>query len=87
MNIVLTYQDMPGRIRALVHMNDDGRYTIIINARCNWETQKAAVLHELMHIKGNDFSADVQADLLEKLLHGQACADDELDDFRFFIAG
>ena len=69
MNIVLTYQDMPGRIRALVHMNDDGSYTIIINARCNWETQKAAVLHELMHIKG------------------QACADADLDDFRFFIAG
>lgn len=53
----------------------------------NWETQKAAVLHELMHIKGNDFSADVQADMLEKLLHGQACADADLDDFRFFIAG
>lgn len=87
MNIVLTYQDLPGRIRALVHMNDDGSYTIIINARCNWETQKAAVLHELMHIKGNDFSTDVQADMLEKLMHGQACADADLDDFRFFIAG
>lgn len=48
--------------------------------------QKAAVLHELMHIKGNDFSADIQADLLEKMLHNQDL-DTEIDDFQFFIAG
>lgn len=86
MNIVLLYRDLPGRVRALTNKNDDGSYTIIINARCSWEVQKAAVLHELMHIKGNDFSEDVQADLLERLLHDQP-ESTELTDFRFFIAG
>lgn len=86
MNIVLLYRDMPGRIRALTNKNDDGTYTIIINTRCSWEAQKAAVIHELMHIKGNDFSADVQADMLEKILHNQDNTA-EIDDFQFFVAG
>lgn len=86
MNIVLLYRDMPGRVRALTNKNDDGTYTIIINARCSWEAQKAAVIHELMHIKGNDFSADIQADMLEKMLHNQDNMA-EIDDFQFFVAG
>lgn len=86
MNIVLLYRDMPGRIRALTNKNDDGTYTIIINARCSWEAQKVAVIHELMHIKGNDFSADIQADMLEKMLHNKDNIA-EIDDFQFFVAG
>lgn len=87
MNIVLTYQNLPVRIRALTQVNDDGSYTIIINARCSWEMQKRAVLHELNHIDGNDFSADVQADLIEKLLHDKDLTLPNLDDVQFFVAG
>lgn len=86
MNIILIYQDMPYHVRALTHMNADGSYTIIVNSHCSWEMQKAAVLHELTHIKGNDFSAEIQADLLEKMLHNQDL-DTEIDDFQFFVAG
>ena len=86
MNIILVYQDMPYHVRALTHINEDGRYNINVNSQCSWEMQKAAVLHELMHIKGNDFSAEIQADLLEKLLHNQDL-DTEIDDFQFFVAG
>lgn len=29
--IIITYQDLPRRVPALVHENDDDSYTIIIN--------------------------------------------------------
>lgn len=87
MNIVLIYQNLPVRVRALTTINDDGSYTIVINSRQSWEIQKAAVLHELGHIKGNDFSSEVQADLLEALLHQRQKKPIDIDDIQFFIAG
>lgn len=87
MNIVLTYQNLPVRVRALTTVNDDDSYTIIINGRQSWAVQKAAVLHELAHIQGNDFSSDVQADILEALLHHNAPKKINMDDIQFFIAG
>lgn len=86
MNIVLTYQMLPFHIRALTHENEDGSYTILINRNISSERQKEAVLHELTHIKGNDFSAEIQADLLEKMLHAQQATPD-LQDIQFFVAG
>lgn len=86
MNIVLTYQILPYHVRALTHENEDGSYTILINKNISLELQKEAVLHELTHIHGNDFSRDIQADLLEKLLHAQQSAPD-LRDVEFFVAG
>ncbi len=68
MNIILIYQKMPFHIRALAHKNDDGSYTIIINKNISAECQKEAVLHELTHIEGNDFSREVQATLLEEMV-------------------
>ncbi len=87
MNIVLIYQNLPVRVRALTTVNDDGSYTIIINGRQSWEIQKAAVLHELGHIKGNDFSSEIQADILEALLHQHPKKKINMDDIQFFIAG
>ena len=68
MNIILIYQKMPFHVRALTHKNDDGSYTIIINKNISTERQKEAVLHELTHIEGNDFSAESQATLLEEMV-------------------
>ena len=87
MNIVLIYNDLPVRVKALTTPNDDGSYTIIINARQSWAVQKAAVLHELAHIRGNDFSSDVQADIIEALLHRNTPKKINMDDIQFFIAG
>lgn len=59
---------MPFHVWALTHKNDDGSYTIIINKNISTERQKEAVLHELTHIEGNDFSAESQATLLEEMV-------------------
>ncbi len=86
MNIVLTYQILPFHIRALTHENEDGSYTILINTNLCHERQMAAVLHELTHIQGNDFTNEEQADLLEKMLHTQKQNIVDLSEFEFFIA-
>lgn len=86
MNIILIYQKLPYHVRSLTRENEDGSYTILINKNISLELQKDAVLHELIHIHGNDFSRDIQADLLEKLLHAQQLAPD-LNDLEFFVAG
>lgn len=86
MNIILSYHDLPSAISAFTHANDDGSYTILINANLCHERQMAAVLHELTHIQGNDFTREEQADLLEKMIHMQKQNTVDLSEFEFFIA-
>lgn len=86
MNIILSYHDLPPAISAFTHANDDGSYTILINANLCHERQMAAVLHELTHIQGNDFTREEQADLLEKMIHTQKPNTVDLSEFEFFIA-
>ena len=86
MNIVLIYHELPNTVHALTHANDDGSYTILINANLCHERQMVAVLHELTHIQGNDFTREEQADLLEKMIHTQKQSTVDLSEFEFFIA-
>ncbi len=74
---------MPFHVRALTHKNDDGSYTIIINKNISAARQKEAVLHELTHIEGNDFSAETQATLLEEMVRRNTDSCD-LGKFNFF---
>lgn len=87
MNIILTYHNLPNTIGALTHSNEDGSYTILINARLSLEMQQAAVLHELSHIQNNHFSStNAEADLIEKMLHKNPVQHINLSDFVFFSA-
>lgn len=86
MSIILIYHDLPSRICALTHANDDGSYTIFVNQNICHERQLKAVLHELSHIERNDFTSEEQADLLEKMLHAHAEMNIDLSQFQFFIA-
>lgn len=74
---------MPFHIRALTHKNEDGSYTIIINKNISAERQKEAVLHELTHIEGNDFSAEAQATLPEEMVRQNTDSCD-VSKFNFF---
>lgn len=74
---------MPFHVRALTHKNDDGSYTIIINKNISTERQKEAVLHELTHIEGNDFSTESQATLLEEMVRRNTDSCD-IGKFNFF---
>ncbi len=86
MNIILTYQKLPGSIGALTHTNSDGSYTIVVNKNMCKDRQIHAVLHELAHIQGNDFArTEEEADMIEKMLHEDGRSLD-LSEFQFFIA-
>ena len=45
---------MPASVHALVSMDDDGYYTIFVNARDDIVTQRRALRHELKHIEHGD---------------------------------
>lgn len=47
--------DMPTGIRGHCNPNPDGSYTICINARLGYDEQRKVYLHELEHVRGNDF--------------------------------
>lgn len=70
--IIITYQNLPRRVPALVHENDDDSYTIIINRNLSEANQKAAALHEIRHIKSGDVGGRDGADVcsVESACHG-----------------
>ena len=50
------------RIREFVTPNEDGSYTIFLNARLSEEEQREAYKHAIGHIENNDFEKyDVQS--------------------------
>ena len=65
-------QDMPPTVKGLTvkTCDDNGdNYTIILNAALSYDLQRAAYMHELQHIKNNDFYADASAQLIEWSAH------------------
>jgi len=85
LNIILIYKSMPLHMKALVHPNEDGTYTIFVNSLIDHDNQVKAVLHEVQHIQGGDFDAEAHANLLEYLLHNQEISESDLPDVKFFV--
>ena len=58
----IIYLDLPCTINGMTVKDSSGFYNIYINAHLCVEAQKKAILHELTHIKRNDFYslADIQ---------------------------
>lgn len=50
---LVDFGDTPGS--EVVTENDDGSYTILLNARYSYERQVEACRHACRHIEGNDF--------------------------------
>ena len=49
---------MPSRTKGLTVEDADGFYSIYINAKISAYEQKAAIIHELTHIRRNDFNSN-----------------------------
>lgn len=59
------------KVREEVCQNEDGSYSIFINARLSYEAQREAYSHAMGHILNNDFQKqDVQQ--IEAEAHGEA---------------
>lgn len=83
MNINIIITRLFPHVKALTTPNDDGTYTIVVNKNLPHEEAIHEIVHELLHIEGNDFSADEQATLLEEMVRRNA-AECNLRGFNFF---
>lgn len=84
MNVTLLYAKLKPSQTAVVRENEDGSYTILINKNKCPERQIQGVLHELAHIKNDDFSSDLHADMVESLLHNATPCHRVAEDVEFY---
>lgn len=69
MNINLIYAVLKPTQTAVLHCNDDGTYTILINRNKPRDKQMQGMMHELSHINGDDFYSELQAGIIERITH------------------
>lgn len=71
MGDIFTYLvNMPSGIWGHCNPNPDGSYTIFINSRLSYETQRKVYLHEIYHIVNGDFDRpDSDVDKIEYRAH------------------
>lgn len=84
MNVNLVYTVLRPTQTAIVHHNNDGTYTIFVNSNKSQEKQRQGILHEIQHIKGDDFYSESQANLIERILHNKRPNEDDLKDINFY---
>lgn len=57
--------DFGNSIPAVVTINDDGSFSIFLNARLTYEKRLEAYWHEIRHIQNQDFYSEMSVDGLE----------------------
>ena len=77
MNINLIYIKLRKTQIAILKLNDDGTYTILVNSNKPRDVQRQGILHELGHIIHNDMYNAANVDLIERMAHAR-----EMDDVR-----
>lgn len=79
LTINLIYTNTVPGINAEVVPNNDGSHTIVVNKNISFEQLREELLHELRHIKNNDFAIDLQANMIEKLVRQDKNNHDNID--------
>lgn len=83
MNVNLVYAELRPSQTAVVHCNDDGTYTILVNVNKPKNQQISGVMHELSHISNDDFFSELQVGILENLTH-EANNDIDVSEINFY---
>lgn len=71
MNIVLIYTKLRPSQNAVLKLNDDGTYTILVNSDKPSDVQRKGILHEIGHILNDDMFSHANIDLLERMAHAR----------------
>lgn len=71
MNIVLIYTKLRPTQTAVLKLNDDGTYTILVNSDKPINVQRKGILHEIGHILNDDMFSHANIDLLERMAHAR----------------
>ena len=69
MNINLIYIKLRKTQTAVLKLNDDGTYTILVNSNKPQDVQRQGILHELGHIIHDDMYSTANVDLIERMAH------------------
>ncbi|MDY4146872.1 MAG: hypothetical protein SOX98_03040 [Acidaminococcus fermentans] len=70
--IIVTYQNLPPSVPAVVQQNPDDSYTIIINEKLSDEKKRLAMKHEVNHIVGGDLFKEDDVDSIETSCHASS---------------
>ncbi|WP_303060348.1 hypothetical protein [Veillonella magna] len=86
MNInILFSNNFPVDQGAAVIDNFDGSYTMIISQHLCEEKRRAAIVHELTHIKRGDLDTiDIETNIIESLVRHELEEDTRLDGINFY---
>jgi len=71
MNIVLIYTKLRPTQTAVLKLNDDGTYTILVNSDKPIDVQSKGILHEIGHILNDDMYSHAHIDLIERMAHAR----------------
>ena len=71
MKIVLIYTKLRPSQNAVLKLNDDGTYTILVNSDKPIDVQRKGILHEIGHILNDDMFSHANIDLLERMAHAR----------------
>ena len=71
-DIIVKLIDFPTSAKEAVTKNEDGTYTVFINAKLSHEMQLESYAHALAHIMGSDFEKE-NADQVELMAHQLLC--------------
>lgn len=84
MNINIIIMPLEPDVDAVTVPNADGTYTITVNSSLSEERAKKAILHEVFHIKNDDFSDFQHTSLIERMLRESDYLNEEVSDINFF---
>ena len=82
MNINLIYIKLRKTHTAVLKLNDDGTYTILVNSDKPIDVQRKGILHEIGHILNDDMYSHAHIDLLERMAHARQF--DDVEDINFY---
>jgi len=71
MNINLIYIKLRKTQTAILKLNDDGTYTILVNSNKPRDVQRKGILHEIGHILNDDMYSQAHIDLIERMAHAR----------------
>lgn len=77
MNINLIYIKLRKTQTAILKLNDDGTYTILVNSNKPRDIQRQGILHEIGHIMHADMYSQAHIDLIERMAHARQFDDVE----------
>lgn len=83
MSINLIYTQLKKTQTAVVRLNEDGSHSILVNLNKPLDAQRVSVLHELGHIKHDDFHSKEHINLIERIAHDREL-DEDIDEEFFY---